>query len=337
MVYLDKSISDEKSRCLYSALALSQFHSYNTKKNCEIQMKIFNALLRHYELLPVYVEGHAIPLQYLKAENGRRIQNKPVFESVIDRYLHIPEFKNTIATVSALLKATREICGSTWTYTVHVSRGGIKFRLEGMSDATSRDYSNGAIQCHRLYEIKTELENFVLNQGGVSSLYTPARSVIWPSSEPVLDFIRYTQDVGEELAKCLEGKLAEYIGGRKILKYDYLERAALRYREHCMESKECKKVERVCVDKTMCANMRHDTIWEGDLQKFILDKARELSEDLNKKVFGGSSGEFNMTFGVRVICDNGCWTAKRADKLPVRVIKFIGEPPQIIRLLSKVM
>jgi hypothetical protein len=300
----------EKLGHAYQALAISQILPYYTERDCQLIQKVAS-LLRSHEVFVNRLEGLAVPLHFLSEHRRRSLVEIVRGAPHMDRYA---ELVGVIKPLELLLKAVANTCGVVLTPEFYKSRGGVKARIEWSKQDNS---SNGGIDCRRLDEVKKEVENWVWNPGGVTTLYHPAQLITVPY-EPIVKYI-YAR---EELPKC-EGSL-EDLGLCKLLDPDYLVKATLAYREYCMEGGRCETLEKVCVDEKWCRNRNaeYDAIAGEGMYNYILHQSR--------RIFREWSTKFGVIGGIRVVFDD-----PYKGRFPLKTVRYILEPPPIIKILAR--
>jgi hypothetical protein len=310
----------KKSGGIEAALAILMSLPYNTERSYRLIQRVVNPLQRKYVVFVDRLDGYAVPLYLLSNHELRR---RSLFEIVrgASHINYYTEFVGVAESLKFLWNYVREICKVDQTLEFDVFRGSVKARIiegSGQNESGQDNSSNGATGCRRLDWVKKEIRIWVWNPGAVAMPYRAAQPVVMPY-ESIIKYI-YTREW-----ELLNNKgLLEDLGLWEFVDPDYLGKAALAYREYCIEGRECEAEQRVCVDEKWCRsrNVEYDVVWEGDIYKFILRQA--------PKIFRDWSTKFGVIGGIRVVVDGPLKGGS-----PLKTIQYILEPSPIIKILAR--
>jgi hypothetical protein len=291
----------------YLALAIPMSLPYNTERNFRLLQSVASLLLRSREVIVYPLGDLVVPLHFLPNHEPRRgilvdiVSGAPY----VNRY---PGFVSIAKSLELLWYNVRITCGASFEF--YESRGGsVKARIIRHNSSNGQHTSNGAVDCRGLDEVEEVTRNWAWNPGGEATPYYPAQFL----AVPYEDIIEYIYDCVSEHQGLLKD-----LGLWDYLNPDYLEKAHLAYREHCIEGKECETVEWICVNEKWCrsSDVEDGAIaWDGNIYKFILNQAPKIYRDLSSKV--------GVIAGLRV---------KIEDKPPFKKIRYIVEPSPIVKI-----
>jgi hypothetical protein len=308
---LPKKRCDSEQWREYLGFAIPMSLPYNTERNFRLLQSVASLLLRSREVIVYPLGDRVVPLHFLLNHEPRRgilvdiVSGAPY----VNRY---PGFVSIAKSLKHLWYNVRITCGVDLEF--YDSRGGcVKLRTRQYNSSNGQlNSSNGAVDCRRLDEVERVTRNWAWNPGGEATPYYAAQFL----AVPYEDIIEYIFDC---ISKHQESLKAQ--GLWDYLNPDYLEKASLAYREHCIEGKECETVEWICVNEKWCrsSDVEDGAIaLDGDIDKYILNRGPKIFRDLSSKV--------GVIGGLRV---------KIEDEPPFKKVVYKIEPSPIVKILAR--